>query len=107
MKTIAYDLSTKFPFDLDAQIREASRKGYQIQSRTDTTAIMVKPKKFSFIFAVLWFLMLGLGLIVYLLWYWSKRDEVIYLSARARVATKSMEQLEMEKVHIGAEAATS
>ena len=103
MKTIAYDLSTKFPFDLESQIQAATRKGYRIQSRTDWTAIMVKPKKFSFFFAVLWFLALGIGLVVYLLWYAAKRDEVIYLSARDAHATKRMKA----QAHIGAEAVTS
>jgi capsule polysaccharide export protein KpsE/RkpR len=30
---------------------------------------LVKPKKFSFIWALVWFLLFGIGLIVYLLYY--------------------------------------
>jgi uncharacterized membrane protein len=40
----------------------------------------VKSKKFSFLFALLWFLLLGVGLIVYLIYYAGKRDKQVYLT---------------------------
>jgi hypothetical protein len=53
-------------------------------ARTQTTAQLVKPKKFSFIWALVWFLLFGIGLIVYLLYYWGKRDQTVYLAVDER-----------------------
>jgi len=64
---------------LDKAVRKYARRGYRVESKTDTTAQLVKPKKFSFLWAVLWFLLLGVGLIVYLIYYWAKRDDQVYL----------------------------
>jgi hypothetical protein len=65
---------------LQRMIQHYVRQGYHVVNQTDTTAQMLKPKTFSLFWALMWFLMLGLGLIVYLLWYWAKRDQVVYLS---------------------------
>jgi hypothetical protein len=62
---------------LDAEVMKHARMGYEVRSRTQTTAQLVKPKKFSFIWALVWFLLFGIGLIVYLLYYWGKRDQTI------------------------------
>jgi uncharacterized membrane protein YccF (DUF307 family) len=59
---------------LDAAVMKYARIGYEVRSRTQTTAQLVKPKTFSFIWALVWFLLFGIGLIVYLLYYWSERD---------------------------------
>jgi len=47
--------------------------------RTATTAQLVKPKQFSFIWALLWFLVFGIGILVYLFYYASMQDEVRYV----------------------------
>lgn len=75
---------------LDAKVRRYVRRGYIVQSQTDTSAQLVKPKKFSFLWALAWFLCFGVGLLVYLLYYWAKRDHVVYLSVTPadRVATQ-------------------
>jgi hypothetical protein len=65
---------------LDAKVRRYVRKGYIVQSQTDTSAQLVKPKKFSFLWAFAWFMCFGGGLLVYLLYYWAKRDHTVYLS---------------------------
>jgi hypothetical protein len=69
---------------LDAEVMKYARMGYEVHSRTQTTAQLVKPKKFSFIWALVWFLLFGIGLIVYLLYYWGKRDQTIYLEVDNR-----------------------
>lgn len=75
---------------LDAKIRRYVRKGYVVQSQTDTSAQLVKPKKFSFLWAFVWLMFFGVGILVYLLYYWAKRDHVVYLSTGSskRVATQ-------------------
>ena len=56
---------------LDAEVMKYARMGYEVRARTQTTAQLVKPKKFSFIWALVWFLLFGIGLIIYLLYYWA------------------------------------
>jgi hypothetical protein len=63
---------------LQREIHKYLRRGYRVISQTDTTAQLVKPKEFS----CLWFLinmLLLIGWIFYLAWYWSKRDTQVYI----------------------------
>jgi len=53
--------------------------GYRVVSQTDTTAQLIKPKQFSCLWATLWFLFFGIGILIYLFYYASKRDEQTYL----------------------------
>jgi hypothetical protein len=69
---------------LDEEVMRVVRQGYQVRARTQTTAQLVRPKKFSFIWALVWFLLFGIGLIVYLLYYWGKRDQTVYLEVDER-----------------------
>lgn len=73
---------------LDAKISQFVRKGYIVQSQSETSAQLVKPKKFSFLWALVWFCFFGVGLLVYLLYYAAKRDPSVYItteeSARKR-----------------------
>ena len=64
---------------LDKEIRKYVKRGYKVASRTDTSVQLVKPKKFSFLWALLWFLVFGIGLVVYLIYYWAKKDDQLYL----------------------------
>lgn len=50
-----------------------------VQQRTPTTAQLFKPKTFSFIWALLWFLVFGIGIIVYLIYYAAKQAEGRYV----------------------------
>ena len=65
---------------LEKQISILSQRGYSVTSRTDTTATLLKPKEFSFIWALLWFLVFGIGILVYIFYYMSKKDYVKYLN---------------------------
>lgn len=64
---------------LDQELGQWSRRGYRVVSRTDTTAQLVKPKRFSCLWATLWFLVFGVGFLIYLFYYAGKKDSVIYL----------------------------
>ena len=64
---------------LQQRINQYIRQGYRVVSQTDTTAQLIKPKQFSCLWATLWFLLFGIGILVYLFYYASKRDEQIYL----------------------------
>src|SRR6185437_8101191 len=62
---------------LQAEIDRYVRQGYRVVSQTDTAAQLVKPKTFSFFWAVVGFLVL------YVLYYLSKHDRVVYLTVDA------------------------
>jgi len=48
-------------------------------SQTPYTAQLVRPKKFSFLWATAWFLLCGVGVLVYVFYYMNKKDDQIYL----------------------------
>ncbi len=62
-----------------AAISERVRRGYRVVSQTDTSAQVMKPKTFSVGFAFLWFLVGGIGLLFYILYYVGKRDRQHYI----------------------------
>ena len=64
---------------LDDQVRNYVQGGYRVESRTPTTAQLVRPKKFSFLWALLWFLLFGIGILVYVAYYLAKSDQTVYL----------------------------
>ena len=64
---------------LNEEIEKYVRKGYRVQSQTATTVQLIKPKSFSFFWAFVWFLLLGFGLVIYLLHYVAKKDEAVYI----------------------------
>jgi len=64
---------------LQAQINDYVGRGYVVQSQTETSAQLVKPKVFSFVWAFLWFLLLGFGVLIYIFYYMSKNDKPVYL----------------------------
>jgi hypothetical protein len=72
-------LVNQAPGNLKAQIRIAVEKGYHVVGQTSTTAQLVKEKKFSLFWAVLWTFVALIGLLVYLFWYMSRKNAVIYL----------------------------
>jgi len=64
---------------LQRMIARYTRYGYRLDSETETSASMVRPKKFSFLPALLWFLVFGVGVFVYIFWYMSRSDDTLYL----------------------------
>jgi hypothetical protein len=65
---------------LDEEIGAYAQRGYRVVTRSATTAQLRKPKVFSFLWAFAWFLLFGVGLFVYVLYYAAKQDAAIYLS---------------------------
>ena len=65
---------------LAAEIRRFAGQGFRVVSQTETSAQLVRPKTFNLILALLGLLFLVVGLFVYLLYYASKRDELLYLA---------------------------
>ena len=66
---------------LDHEIAGLVIQGHRVLSQTDTTAQLVRPKQFSFA-AALFFLVIGVGvgLLLYVLYYLAKQDEAVYLN---------------------------
>lgn len=68
---------------LEQEIQSYVRRGYRVLSQTDTSAQLIKPKKFSFLLAVLLFIIMVLPFILYLLWYMASKDKTVYISVDA------------------------
>ena len=68
---------------LERHIGELIRRGYRVTSRTETTAQLVKPKEFSLLWALVWLgltlCLLGVGILIYLLYYLAQKDKTVYL----------------------------
>lgn len=64
---------------LEREIEKYTRRGYRVISKGDSYAQLVKPKQFSFFWALMWFLLFGVGLLIYLFYYWGKKDDTLYL----------------------------
>jgi hypothetical protein len=65
---------------LSKEIQKYVRKGYRVVHQTATTAQLVKPKGFSCFWALVWLFVFGVGLLVYIFYYLSKKDKILYLS---------------------------
>lgn len=64
---------------LDNEVRNYVRRGYRVESRIPTAAQLLRPKKFSFLWALLWFLLFGIGILIYVAYYLAKSDQTMYL----------------------------
>ncbi len=67
--------------NMDARIGVYTSRGWQVTNRTAEGVQLRRPKTFSLLWALAWFLVFGVGVLVYIFWYMAKKDEVIYLSA--------------------------
>jgi len=75
---------------LQGRINHYLSQGYRVVSQTDTTAQLVRPKKFSCLIALLSVLAVGIGFIIYIFWYMGKKDDTVYLTVdeQARVSER-------------------
>ena len=64
---------------LSREIARYTGQGYRVQAQTEYTAQLVKPKTFSILWAIVWFLLFGVGLLVYLIYYLAKSDKLVYI----------------------------
>lgn len=65
---------------LDKEIQSYVRKGYRVLSQTDTSAQLVKPKKFNLLIAVILLICMVLPFIIYLLMYMAAKDKTVYIT---------------------------
>jgi hypothetical protein len=65
------------PLAFEAAIAEHSARGFFLVSRTDTTALLRKPKQFNVLLAILGALLCLVGFIVYVIYYAAQQDEVV------------------------------
>ena len=78
---------------LEEEVAQYMSDGFFVRQRTETTAQLVKPKKFSFLWALLWFLVFGIGIVVYLIYYAAKRDEGRYVEVDQYGAARATRQV--------------
>lgn len=64
---------------LQQEIARHVHQGYLVVSQTNHTAQLRRPKTFSCLWAALWFLFFGIGIVVYLIYYGAKRDDLVYV----------------------------
>ena len=54
--------------------------GYIVTAQAAGAAQLVRRKTFSFPWALIWFLLYGIGLVLYVCWYLAKNDETMYIT---------------------------
>lgn len=64
---------------LQAEIDLLVRQGYRVASQSESAAHLVKAKKFSIIWALIWFVLAVFPFVIYLLYYVFKWDHRVYL----------------------------
>jgi hypothetical protein len=79
--------------ELEEEIAQYMHEGFFVRQRSATTAQLIRPKKFSFIWALLWFLLFGIGIVVYLIYYAAKQDEGRYVEVDEYGTVKATRQI--------------
>ena len=74
------ELSANRKRALDAAKLVYIRRGWIVVYQDDNTVQLRLPKSFSWFFAFLWFLLLGIGLLVYLIYYFTKKESLLVLT---------------------------
>lgn len=69
---------------LEQEIQSYVRKGYRVMSQTDTSAQLIKPKKFNLLIAIILLICFVLPFIIYLLIYMAARDKTVYITVDAQ-----------------------
>jgi hypothetical protein len=73
-------LIQKYPGDLKGQIAALIKQGYIISHRDGDTVQLTRKRWFNFPLAILLLIFTaGIGFVLYILFYISKRDDVVYL----------------------------
>jgi hypothetical protein len=76
---------------LQAEVNLLVRQGYRVVSQSESAAYLVKAKKFSIIWALIWFVIAVFPFIIYLIYYVFKWDHRVYLTVDP--ATGKVERL--------------
>lgn len=67
--------------DAEQKIDRLIKQGYVVQHRDEYRVQLVRRKSFSWFFFLLWlFLGIGIGAVLYLIYYWAKKDKVVTLN---------------------------
>ncbi len=64
---------------LQNEIARRTSHGWEIVSRGADEVQMRRPKRFSFGWAIFWFLFLGVGVFIYLIWHWLKSEQLAFI----------------------------
>ncbi len=64
---------------LQNEIARRTAQGWEIVSRGTNEVQMRRPKRFSFGWAIFWFLFFGVGVLVYLIWHWLKSEQLAFI----------------------------
>ena len=73
---------------LDEQIQwYTTHAGYRVVERNEFGASLVKPKGFSVVWAIVWFILGIFPLFIYIAYYVAKKEPSVYLSAPGAPAT--------------------
>ncbi len=65
---------------LDERIFRYAKGGYRVVHRDDSSVQLLRPKTFSFLWALVWFFIgLGTGFFLYLFYYLAKKDKIVYI----------------------------
>lgn len=64
---------------LQIEINRYLQRGFNVLSQTQTTAQLIKPKKFSCLLATLGLLLFGVGFLIYIFYYASQKDTQLYI----------------------------
>jgi cell division septal protein FtsQ len=83
-------LIQKAPGDLKAQVRIAVELGYHVVSQTASSAQLMRKKQFSCLIATLSLFVFGIGFLIYLFYFLSKKDDLIYLDADAQPSKEEL-----------------
>lgn len=65
---------------LNEYVQEFAARGYVAVSRTEDSAQLVRKKRFSVGWCLAWFLLFGVGVVAYLVYYLGKRDDIANLN---------------------------
>ena len=75
---------------LDKLVVYWNKRGFQVISQTETSAQLIKPKKFSLIIAIVLFVLAVFPFVIYLLWFLSKKDDKIFIQVTGNVSMDSL-----------------
>jgi hypothetical protein len=76
--------------ELEVAVAEYSTRGYFLVNKTDTMAMLRKPKEFNVLIAILGFLFCVVGLVIYAIVYSMQSDQVVEIRVVERQTPKYM-----------------
>ncbi len=81
-----HNMSSKEKLDTIAHLY--TNNGFEVVDRDRLEIKLFKKKKFSYLSAFFWFLLLGVGLVIYILYYLLKRDDTVTITVEDNYKVK-------------------